>query len=176
MRGILFSNFASSEPLSDQLGRNLQFAFPVVAHTIFCIWLLLVSYFSLPLKVIAFAYFVEGLGGQITFLLAGCYAYISDNNTKKTRLIWLAILQTVVYLAGGLIQLPAGYKIGASGYIPVICLASSLHFVTNLYLVLPNVLIETVKGALDNFSLILRFLKIKSWDFYTIKSEYLLHA
>ena len=136
--------------LSDRLGRKLHFAFPVVAHTIFCILLLLVQYFRLPLAVLAFSYFVEGMGGQLTFFVAGCYAYISDISTKKTRLIRLAVLQTVCYLAGGLIQLPVGYIIGAYGFIPVIWFAVSLHFVTILYLVLPNVLIETVNS--DNVS------------------------
>ena len=136
--------------LSDRLGRKLHFAFPIVGHGIFCILLLLVLYLRLSLAVLAFAYFVEGLGGQITFFIAGCYAYISDISTKKARLIRLAVFQTVYFSSAGLIQLPVGYIIDAYGFIPVAWLAVVLHLAAILYLVLPHVLLETVDS--DNTS------------------------
>ena len=132
--------------LSDRLGRRATFYIPIVAHVACCIMLFLIMYLRLPLVVLVFANLLDGLGGYICFLIAGCYAYISDISTEKSRLVRLAVVQTAYFTGVALVQIPIGYIIKGYGFISIVWLSVSLLIVTILYLVIPCVLLETVNA------------------------------
>ena len=130
--------------LSDRLGRRTTLYIPVVAHTVFCILLLLIVYLRLPLAVLVFANFIDGLGGYAFYLSSGCYAYISDISTEKSRLVRLAVLQTAEFIGVALVQVPVGYIIQGYGFVSTVWLVVALQMAAILYLIIPRILLETV--------------------------------
>lgn len=135
--------------LSDRLGRKIHLSMPIIAHLIYGVLYLLTIYFRLPLVVVGVANFVEGIGGNYPFFLAGCRAYISDISTDKSRLIRLAIVQMIFQLSIGSMQIPLGYlleySIAMSFWISLIFVLASL-----LYIAIPGLLPETANMETKN--------------------------
>ena len=129
--------------LCDRYGRKLNFVIPLLAHILCSTIVLLTVYLQLPLAVLTLGNFVMGLGGNNSFFEAGYLTYISDISTEKSRLVRMAIVQMLLILSVGSIQIPVSYLFSVS--IPAVFWTEmAIIFAALLYVTIPGILEEPV--------------------------------
>ncbi|XP_072046109.1 proton-coupled folate transporter-like [Amphiura filiformis] len=128
----------------DKVGRKFAIGLPIIGFTLSAIVYLFVLYFSLPLWVIAIAYFLQGVTGNYGLLLAGAYAYIADVTTKEKRMIRIVIIQAIFVLGIGLSQILVGMLIAAVGFAACLWLGLIGLLLCLIYVTVPPFLIETI--------------------------------
>ncbi len=125
--------------LSDRLalGRKVPL---LVSSMGFTMWLLALGLgvaFRLPLQFLVCCSILSGLGGGYTLFLAGCYSYLSDITSGKSRLLRIAVARAVFEATAGLSQIPAAYFMDAYGIESLIWLSLGLFVVAIIYIISP---------------------------------------
>ena len=121
--------------LSDRLGRRLNLQIPILGFFFWQLAVVISMYVHLPLWVISMWSIFVGLGGGYTFLLSGCYAYISDLVGKEqSRLLRFSVVRAVFEVSLGFMQIPAAYFIEQYGFIPYVWLNIAMSIAALLYI------------------------------------------
>ncbi|XP_072046557.1 uncharacterized protein [Amphiura filiformis] len=131
--------------LSDRIGRKVNLLAPIVPNILKLILQLIVMYNNLSIAVYAYSNIISGFGGGYCFFLAGCYAYIADVSSGKSRIVRMSVVVAVANITASVAPLLYGYIIdvyGSSSYIPIMWSAIALQVVgivyTLIYLPEPN--------------------------------------
>ncbi|XP_072018504.1 proton-coupled folate transporter-like [Amphiura filiformis] len=129
---------------SDIVGRKVVLGLDTFGLGCYDAGLLRTYHLTLPICVIPVSYFFSGLTGGLGLLMAQAFAYLSDVTNNENRLLRIAIMMGLNSIAGGLSQISVGYLIRDYGYGPPLWMAFIAVCMALVYIVIPQLLIETV--------------------------------
>ena len=130
--------------LGDHLGRKVHLLIPCIGGFLSIVCILVVMYLELSLTAFAWSNLLYGFGGGYQFMMAGCFAYISDITTnEESRRTRLTVVQAVLLGTMGIIELPAGYIIEYFGFITAMWVCFGFSIAAILYILIPGCLYES---------------------------------
>ena len=131
-------------PLGDKIGRKVPVLLPCIGSLInYLSWFLNAKYISAPLYLMCIGSFINGIFGSFPALFMSAYSYIGHISTGKSKVIRIAIVQSMHAFAGTLGVLVSGVILDRQGYLFVFGFLMCLAFCSILFVV---VWIENVRN------------------------------
>ena len=118
---------------SDFGGRKIAMIVPLVGTIVKCLLFALVIGLKLHYWYLLIGVILEGALGSIGGILTGCFAYISDVTSTKTRMVRITILEVCIGVASAISQFASGYLIDAIGYLYTFLILVVITLVNILY-------------------------------------------
>ncbi len=131
--------------ISDKIGRKFCMAVPIVGFILQEVVYCLTIYLSLPLPVLLAGELLQGVTGGFALMFSGCMSYLTDATTVHQRTFRIVIAEMLTFFVGGVRQLGEGYLIRYYGYLLPLYITFGINIFTLLYIVTPQVLIETIE-------------------------------
>ena len=101
---------------SDEKGRTLPLAVPILGAIITCIVYFVVITFNLCYWYLLIGSIIDGFLGSKTSCLMACFAYIGDITSVGRRTLRVTVVEVSIGIAITLSQISSGYLIRALGY------------------------------------------------------------
>ncbi|XP_072029153.1 lysosomal proton-coupled steroid conjugate and bile acid symporter SLC46A3-like isoform X2 [Amphiura filiformis] len=157
--------------LSDRLGRKLPL---LISSLGFALWLFAIgtmTVFRLPLSYLVCASLLIGVGGGYTLFLGGCYAYLSDISSGKSRLLRIAVARALFEGTSGLSQIPAAYFVEEYGFESLVWLTCGLFIVAILYILSPCIPLPPRVGSYSAKKTSFKILANDIMDIFAVNTE-----
>lgn len=131
--------------LSDQIGRKLPLALPLVGLFLCCCCSVVTIHFELPLFVFLIGTALLGLSGGFMLLVTVSYAYIADITTEEKRMFRIVVVEVLLFLMAGFPQIAIGYVITHFGFSVPFIVGAAMTLIGLAYVMIPGCLKETVE-------------------------------
>ncbi|XP_077980480.1 proton-coupled folate transporter-like [Glandiceps talaboti] len=116
-------------------GRKIALLIPTVGFVLYMLCILIVLYLNLPLPYLFIGEVIRGLTGNPFTAMAISYAVIADVTPKEHRTFRMIIIETSLFVGGGVSQFSTGYWINSAGFIPPLWMLYSVTIFMTFYIV-----------------------------------------
>ena len=143
---ILYRSIASSLPSvasslilgswSDKVGRKVVLLLPCVGSLLlYANHILNVVFFWANVDYLLIGTFISGFFGGFAAILLGVFSYISDVSDTMQRTVRVAVLESMIFLGGGVGNLIGGVLVQYYGYLAAFGLAFGLNVLVVIYVI-----------------------------------------
>ncbi|KAJ6662307.1 hypothetical protein lerEdw1_012471 [Lerista edwardsae] len=118
----------------DRHGRKILLILPLVGNLITSTFLMIMTYYSLPLSLLFASAFVGGFFGGLATFLGGAFSFVVDLcKTEREKNIRIAAVDMILGLMSGLGGLSSGYILKGTGFTWTFATLSLLQLINIFY-------------------------------------------